>query len=30
MKLGTILAITRARQYELEFDSILEEWNRNS
>ena len=30
MKLGTILAIARARQYEAEFDSILEEWNRNA
>ena len=30
MKLRTILAIARARQYELEFDSIVEEWNRNS
>ena len=29
MKLGTILAIARARQYEAEFDSIMEEWNRN-
>ena len=27
MKLRTILAIARARQYESEFDSILEEWN---
>ena len=30
MKLATILAIARARQYELEFDSILKEWNQNS
>ena len=30
MKLGTILAIARARQYEVEFDSIMEEWNRNA
>ena len=30
MKLGTILAIARARQYKVEFDSILEEWNWNS
>ena len=31
MKLKTIRAIARASlQYELEFDSILEEWNRNS
>ena len=30
MKLGTILAIARARQYESEFDSIMDEWNRNS
>ena len=30
MKLGTVLAIARARQYEAEFDSILEEWNRNA
>ena len=30
MKLGTILAITRAWQYEAEFDSIMEEWNRNA
>ena len=30
MKLKIILAIARARQYELEFDSILEEWYRNS
>ena len=30
MKLGTILAIARARQYEAEFDSIMEEWNRNA
>ena len=30
IKLGTILAIARARQFELEFDSILEEWNQNS
>ena len=30
MKLETILAIARARQYEAEFDSIMEEWNRNA
>ena len=30
MKLGTILAIARAQQYEGEFDSIMEEWNRNA
>ena len=30
MKLGTILAIARARQYELEFDSITDKWSRNS
>ena len=30
MKLGTILAITKARQYEVEFDSIIEEWNQNA
>ena len=30
MKLGTILAIARARQYEAEFDSIMAEWNRNA
>ena len=30
MKLRTILAIARARQYEAEFDSIMEEWNRNA
>ena len=30
MKLETILAIARARQYESKFDSILEEWNQNS
>ena len=30
MKLGTILAIDRARQYEAEFDSIMEEWNWNA
>ena len=30
MKLGTILAIARAQQYEAEFDSIMEEWNRNA
>ena len=30
MKLETVLAIARARQYEVEFDSILEEWNRNA
>ena len=30
MKLGTILAIARARQYEAEFDSIMEEWNQNA
>ena len=30
MKLGTILTIARAKQYDLEFDNILEEWNRNS
>ena len=30
MKLGTILAIARAREYEAEFDSIMEEWNRNA
>ena len=30
MKLGTVLAIARARQYEAEFDSIMEEWNRNA
>ena len=30
MKLGTILAIARAWQYEAEFDSIMEEWNRNA
>ena len=30
MKLGTILAIARAWQYEEEFDSIMEEWNRNA
>ena len=30
MKLGTILTIARARQYEAEFDSIMEEWNRNA
>ena len=29
MKLRTILAIAKARQYEVEFDSIMEEWNRN-
>ena len=30
MKLGTILAIAKTRQYESEFDCILEEWNQNS
>ena len=30
MKLGTILAIARVRQYEAEFDNIMEEWNRNA
>ena len=30
MKLATILVITRAQQYEAEFDSIMEEWNRNA
>ena len=30
MKLGTILAIARAQQYEAEFDSIMEEWNWNA
>ena len=30
MKLETILSIARARQYEAEFDSIMEEWNRNA
>ena len=30
MKLATILAIARAWQYEAEFDSIMEEWNRNA
>ena len=30
MKLATILVIAKIRQYELEFDSILEEWNQNS
>ena len=30
MKPETILAIARARQYETEFDSIIEEWNRNA
>ena len=30
MKLETILTIARARQYEAEFDSIMEEWNRNA
>ena len=30
MKLETILAIDRTRQYEVEFDSIMEEWNRNA
>ena len=30
MKLGTILAIARAQQYEVEFDSIMEEWNQNA
>ena len=30
MKLETILTIARVKQYELEFDSILEEWNLNS
>ena len=30
MKLRTILAIARARQYEAEFDSIMEEWNWNA
>ena len=30
MKLETILAIARAWQYEAEFDSIMEEWNRNA
>ena len=30
MKLGTIFAIARARQYEAKFDSIMEEWNRNA
>ena len=30
MKPETILAIARARQYETEFDSIMEEWNRNA
>ena len=30
MKLGTILAIARAWQYEAEFDSTMEEWNRNA
>ena len=30
MKLGTILAIASARQYEAEFDSIMEEWNWNA
>ena len=30
MKLGIILAIARARQYESEFDSIMDEWNRNA
>ena len=30
MKLWTILAIARARQYEAEFDSIMEEWNQNA
>ena len=30
MKLGTILAIARVRQYEVEFESIMEEWNRNA
>ena len=30
IKLGTILAIARAQQYEAEFDSIMEEWNRNA
>ena len=30
IKLGTILAIARARQYESEFESITEEWNQNS
>ena len=28
VKLETILAITKAWQYEAEFDSIMEEWNR--
>ena len=30
MKLGTILAIARARQHEAAFDTIMEEWNRNA
>ena len=30
MKLRTILAIAKARQYEAKFDSIIEEWNRNA
>ena len=30
IKLETILAIARARQYEAEFDSIMEEWNQNA
>ena len=30
MKLGTILAIARARQYEAEFDGIMEKWNQNA
>ena len=30
MKLSTILAIARIRQYESEFESIMEEWNQNS
>ena len=29
MKLGTVLAIARAWQYEAKFDSIMEEWNQN-
>ena len=30
MKLRTVLAIDRARQYEAEFDSIMKEWNWNA
>ena len=30
MNFGTILAIARVRQYEAEFDSIMEEWNQNA